>query len=189
MGPEKTKQWTESGHEGNLNQYERHFPQTSSGVIYHWWKKWLQQLQRGTFQTEQLHHADVWKGQKCFWGTRAPCAACTDNSIILRVCFDLFAQDRLCLRSLASQRCSVLPLRSSTVQGCVSFSCLWCKFYSSLTLIFLPPILPSPPAAKWRQRSCFSPPLVWWLSKRRPINLNSLQTLKNVLFSWLPGWR
>lgn len=97
------------------------------------------------------------------------------NSISLRVCFDLFALDRLCLRSLASaasQRCSILPHRSSSVQGCVSFSCLWCKFYSSLTLKFLPPILPSPPAAKWRQRSCFSPPLVWWLSERGPINLN-----------------
>lgn len=66
----------------------------------------------------------------------------------------------LCVRSLASASSPwvlVLPYRSSAVQGRVSSSCLWCKFDSSLILMFLPTILPSLPAANRRQRNCFSP--------------------------------
>lgn len=66
----------------------------------------------------------------------------------------------LCMRSLAyasSPRVLILPCRSSAVQGRVSSSCLWCKFDSSSILMFLPTILPSPPAANRRQRNCFSP--------------------------------
>lgn len=66
----------------------------------------------------------------------------------------------LCMRSLASAsspRVLILPCLSFAVQGRVSSLCLWCKFDSSLILMFLPTILPSPPAANRRQRNCFSP--------------------------------
>lgn len=135
-------------------------------------------------QTEhQAYHPDVLKTLHYFWTTHAPCAACEDSSTSLCVCFGLFALDRPCVRSLASSvshHLIIRPQKNLHIQGCVSLPCLRCKFYSFLTLVFLPPMLPSPSSAKWRQRSCFSPPLVWWLSEWRPMILNSLQTLKNV---------
>lgn len=84
------------------------------------------------------------------------CVALTACSISLPLSDDLL----LCMRSLASAsspRVLVLPCRSSAVQGRVSSSCLWCKFDSSWILMFLPTILPSPPAANRRQRNRFSP--------------------------------